>query len=52
VFQHRISKDRPIPYAVGSGDTQVADTTNVKYTMSVTPQTGDKEMVTPAGPRY
>jgi pilus assembly protein CpaC len=40
-----ISKDRPIPYAVGSGDTQVADTTNVKYSMSVNPQVGDKEMV-------
>jgi len=43
--QATISKDRPIPYAVGSGDTQVADTTNVKYTMAVTPSAGDKEMV-------
>lgn len=44
-----IAKDRPIPYAVGSGETQVADTTNVKYTMAVTPQTGDKEMVSLTG---
>lgn len=47
--QGSISKDRPIPYAVGSGPTQIADTTNVKYTMNVTPQIGDKEMVTLKG---
>ena len=47
--QANIQKDRPIPYAVGSGETQVADTTNVKYTMAVTPSAGDKEMVNLTG---
>lgn len=40
-----LTKNKKIPYAVGSGDTQQASSVDLKFSMSVTPSIADKESV-------